>query len=162
VSNDVNGLQNFAGRAHIELKVVEDGERRRIEKYLKLDIPLLCSLIPIAADKSTIFSPDGQIARGQALLEDLKPVLRESLCNAWQLCEKIQDEADVDEVALIATIAEVISPVVHNIPATLVATILVKLGLRNFCDCPIENRLGANLAHDSSPRVPNGPVQTES
>ena len=134
VGSNVNASQNTDGRAHFELKVVEDAEKRRIEKYLKLDVPLLCSLIPLSG-KDTLFNPSGQIARGQDLLEELKPAIQASLCSAWHLCEKIPDETYIDEVELIATIADVISPVVHDIPATLIATILVKLGIRKFCEC---------------------------
>ena len=120
--------------AQPEPKIAETKERERIEKYLKLDLPSLCSLIPLFSE-DMLFAPSGQISRGEQLLEELKPALRRLLCRKWRLCEKIPGDMDMDEVELIATIAEVIAPLVYKIPPALIATILLKLGIRKFCGC---------------------------
>lgn len=127
-------------RVQLEWRVVEGVDKARIEKYLKLDIPLLCSLLPVSRRDPTVFCPSGQTAGGQHLFEDLKPALREILCDQWRLCDKLPN-TEIDNVTLVATIADLIAPVVGKIRPELIAAILVKLGLRQFCNCGVQSAL---------------------
>jgi hypothetical protein len=122
-------------RVQLEWRVVEGADKTRIEKYLRLDVPLLCSLLPVSRRDTAAFCPSGQLGTGHHILEELKPALREVLRDQWRLCEKLPPNLKIDEVTLVATIAGVIEPVVGGMRPELIAAILVKLGLREFCNC---------------------------
>ncbi len=121
-------------RLHLELKVVEDIQKKRIEKYLKLDVPLLCSLLPNYT-RNNVYNMEGQIGDGERIFQELTPLLQELLCRKWHLCEKLAAGMDIDEIALVATIADIIAPAVSEIPPPLIAAIIVKRGVQDFCKC---------------------------
>jgi hypothetical protein len=68
----------------------------------------------------------------------LEPTLRERVCVEWNWCKRRKD-ARTDEPLTIATrLLSIVAPVAMQwqVPAALIAVILVKRGLDAFCNCP--------------------------
>ncbi len=62
--------------------------------------------------------------------------LHEKICGEWRLCDKIEDVVHFkDAVNLVVVVGDAISAVTVGIPPVLVASLLVKIGLRKFCGC---------------------------
>ena len=60
----------------------------------------------------------------------LKPGFRQFLNEVYERARQNRCE-----VSLVATIADMIAATVKQIPAALIAVIIVKIGLRQFCQC---------------------------
>jgi len=119
--------------ARLTLKIVEDTERRKIEKYLSLDIPLLSSMLPVTRKKGTpLFSPSGQQTSGTALFEGLKPMLVESLRHDDELFAFLRDHPEVSGVDLVLLIEDRIAAVVPDHSSRVVAAIIARIGLLEF------------------------------
>jgi len=68
----------------------------------------------------------------------LVPYLRQRVCDQWAWCERRQDARQDDPLALVILLKELIAPdaLTWQVPAALIAVILVKKGLDAFCRCP--------------------------
>jgi len=112
-------------------------EREEIENYLFLDEDNLYSLLPQydSEYKGAYFSPEGQRAAGKKLFQSLQEQLNEKLCKEWDMCKKISDPIFEDSMKLVIVIGDVIATTVIMLPPILIATILVKIGVRKFCHC---------------------------
>ena len=117
---------------------IDPREHEEITKYLMLDENMLYSLIPpyFPEYEGTLFTMEGQIDAGREKFQTLRPRLRVKICEEWELCKKIDDSILQDEVNLVIAIADILSTITTGIPPFLVASILVRIGLRNFCNCP--------------------------
>ena len=109
-------------------------ERQEIEEYLSLDEDLLYSLIPPFVSTDA-YSPVGQVEDGKREFERIKPSLYEAVCVNWNCCSKIDDPALQDNINLVVALADTIASPTIGIPPFIIATILVKIGLRRFCKC---------------------------
>lgn len=123
----------------MELRKISELEREEIEEYLFLDEDELYSLIPSYFDKykGTFFSPDGQKKAGIKEFQALRGVIYDKLCQEWGLCNKIDDPVLADNINLVTAIADIISPFLIGFPPFVIASILVKIGIRKFCNCSI-------------------------
>ena len=76
------------------------------------------------------------IGRGQGFLSGFSEILKAKICDEWRYCSKRADYGTFQSLAY-AT-APLISSVI-GVPAStaiIVAVILIKLGLDDFCKCP--------------------------
>lgn len=121
----------------MNIRNISKDEREEIEKYLVLDEDLLYSLIPpyVPEYKNYMFAPEGQIEAGKKKFQEIRHTLYEKICNEWDLCNKIDDPALNDTINIVAIVGDTISTIVVGIPPILLASILVKIGLRKFCSC---------------------------
>ncbi len=105
-----------------------------LQDYLNQPLAELMEELAIYRDAAT-----GGATRGVSdVWRQIEPLLRERVCAEWNWCVRRQD-ARTDEPLTIATLlVSIIAPVVMQwqVPAALVAVILVKRGLDAFCDCP--------------------------
>jgi hypothetical protein len=122
----------------MEIRKIGEEEREEIEKYLMLDDSWLYSLIPpyLPEYKHTEFAPEGQIEAGKNKFQELKQRLYVKICKEWDICKKIDHPMFDDELNLVVVIGDAISTVSMSIPPFLIASIILKIGLRKFCDCP--------------------------
>jgi hypothetical protein len=123
--------------AQAEARAVEPPEREEIEKYLFLDEDLIYSLIPAYSSeyKYYNFMMEGQVKAGQTIFQEMRESVYHRLCVEWRLCDKLARLASLDDIALVALLADIIAPVVPDVPPTIVAALIVKLGPRSFCRC---------------------------
>jgi len=121
----------------MHIRKIDPREREEITKYLMLDENMLYSLVPpyLAEYEGTVFTVQGQIDAGREKFQMLRPRLRVKICEEWELCKRIDDPILQDEVNLVIAIADILSTITTGIPPFLVASILVRIGLRNFCNC---------------------------
>ena len=117
-------------------------EREAIENYLYLDEEQLYSLLPQydAAYNNTYFSPDGQQATGKKIFDNLKQRLKQKICNEWSMCKKINDPVFEDSLKLAIVIGDAIATSLIMLPPVLIASIILKIGLRKFCSCSDKNK----------------------
>lgn len=116
---------------------IDQPEREEIEMYLTLDEEQLYSLIPpyMTEYDSILFSPTGQINAGKRAFQSFDQQLKETLCKEWKLCKKLDDPVYQDTVSLVVVIGDALSTAIVGIPPILIASILVKIGVRTFCAC---------------------------
>lgn len=110
-------------------------ERKQIEKYLQLDEAYLYSLIPPYLEPGGIYDFQGQVSAGKRLFESMQSSIRARLCEEWALCAKIDHPSFKDATNIVVVIGDVLSTTISGIPPFLVASLLVKIGLRKFCEC---------------------------
>jgi hypothetical protein len=113
------------------------GERERVEKYLLLDEEHLYSLIPpyLLEFDGTVFQTEGQVEAGRRWFAALRPRLEQKLCDEWQMCKKIDDPDFEDAAKVVVILGDALATVVAGVPPVLVSSIIVRIGLRRFCDC---------------------------
>jgi hypothetical protein len=124
-----------------ELSQIELDE---IENFLELDENDLYALIPIYLKDYTVsrefHSPNlddySDIEEGKKQFQIIQEPVYKKLCQDWDLCKKIGDPIVSDQIGLVVVIADVIAPVVVGLPLFLISSILIKIGLRKFCNCP--------------------------
>jgi len=109
-------------------------DRARIGKYLQLDEEQLYSVLASYTETS-IFDPAGQRAAGKQIFEKLQATLHMRLCDEWGLCAKLKDESVKEATNVVVVIGDVIAAHVVGLPPFLIASLLVKIGLRQFCKC---------------------------
>jgi hypothetical protein len=112
-------------------------DRERIARYLELEEENLYSVLAAYAEelRGTMFDPAGQRKAGREIFEKLEAGLRTRLCDEWGLCAKVEDASVKDATSLVVVVGDVISAGVIGFPPFLVASLLVKIGLRKFCKC---------------------------
>jgi hypothetical protein len=117
---------------------IEKEDRREIEEFLAMDEEQLYAILPsyIPEYRGTLFAPNRQVMVGKELFHEMQGDLQKVLCEDWHLCDKIDLPKWDDSVTLVATIGDLIAThVVGTIPPFVIATLLVKIGLRAFCSC---------------------------
>ncbi len=113
---------------------ISEDEKQEIEDYLSLDEDLLYSLLsPFSGGVQ--YSPKGQIEAGKKVFDELKPSLYEKVCVDWDCCKKIDNPGLQDDINLVASIADILAAITFGLPPFVIATLLVKIGLRRFCKC---------------------------
>lgn len=129
---------NSMGGNSMKIRKIDETEQKEIEKYLMLDETMLYSLIPpyLPEYRGTLFTFNGQIEAGRKKFRAMQQQLYVIICKEWELCKKIDDDVSQDKYNLVIAIGDVISTIAVGIPPCLIASILVKMGLREFCNCP--------------------------
>ena len=128
----------------MQLREISDSERKEIEGYLRLGEDDLYALLSSAASEGGghVFSEPGQESGGRQAFEDLQEFLHNQLCQEWNLCAKIDDPVLSDNINLATAIADALAPFLIGFPPFVIASILIKIGVRKFCQCspPQPNR----------------------
>lgn len=119
----------------MEVRKIDADEHEVIEEYLSLDESLLYSLIPPYTGERVLYTLPGQIEAGKKKFLELIPQLQQKLCVDWELCKKIDDPVLNDQISLVVAIGDVICALVGVIPPNLIATLIIKMGVRAFCSC---------------------------
>ena len=120
---------------------VNDADYGRIQKYLSLDEDGLYGLIAFYATEHerTAFSPEGEVAAGRRVFQQMRAQLHQCLCVEWNLCQKLEDAALKDTTNLVVVLGDALSTAVVGVPPILIASLLVKIGVRVFCGCSRDN-----------------------
>ncbi len=115
----------------------EDSDQKEISNLFHQDIDELSALLgqsdPGAED--TLYSFDAARQRGEEILSDLAASLRAKICKEWEYCERREAKSFDDDVTLATAVAGLIVKGIGSLPATVIATIMVKRGLDAFCEC---------------------------
>jgi hypothetical protein len=108
-----------------------------IRDYLSLDEQDLYELIPgfLPEYEGTNFMTEGQRAAGKKAFEQRVNAIKKTLCHDWQLCSRLKDPNFDDTVKLVVMVGDVIAACSGGIPPFLAASIIAKIGIRNFCNC---------------------------
>jgi hypothetical protein len=114
---------------------ISSQDRSRIGKYLQLDEDQLYSVLATYTDKNSVFDPAGQRAAGKRAFARLEATLHARLCDEWGLCARLKEESVKDATNVVVIIGDVIAAHVVGLPPFLIASLLVKIGLRQFCKC---------------------------
>ncbi|MEM8610647.1 MAG: hypothetical protein AAGF93_01420 [Cyanobacteria bacterium P01_H01_bin.105] len=124
-------------------KAITQSELDEIEQFLTLDEEDLYGLIPVylrdytleRAFHSPSLDDSSETEKGKKIFQSVRDPIHEKLCQDWNLCEKIDDPNLGDQMNLVVTLADIISPMVIGLPPFLISSILIKMGLRKFCNC---------------------------
>jgi hypothetical protein len=105
-------------------------ESARLREYLERPLPDLMAELALYDDTS----------RGpNETWQKIATPLRQRICTEWNWCDIRQDARFENDYDLLVAVASVLTTRVLNLPLdvdmVLVATILVKRGLDNFCGC---------------------------
>ena len=71
---------------------------------------------------------------GRAKFNELVPDIRTFLCAQWHACEQVKKYED--ETALTMAIGDVLMTLSSTLPVATLAVLVVKIGVRKFCNCP--------------------------
>jgi hypothetical protein len=117
--------------------MMDSSEQRKIQQLMTLPEEALLSLLPayVGGYDDTMFSPEGQLAAGKRIFDQLKGSLIQKICIAWKYCEKKGADKYQDPAVLVASLSDLIAAPLLGIPPFVVAVLVVKIGLSNFCDC---------------------------
>jgi hypothetical protein len=117
-------------RATLTLKVVEDTERKVVEKYLTLEIAQISSILAATqTNRSTVFSPDGQKSAAAAIGDELSPALERLLADDYELMQFLTVHPELSDVDLVLLLEERVQVAVSSYSARVVAVLIVKSGL---------------------------------
>lgn len=145
----MTGAQQPVPRATLTFRVVEDAERKTVEKYLTLEVSQLCSILAATRTQgTTIFAPSGQQRTGLELLEQLTPSLRALLSEDPELTAFL-DHPDISLVDLVLLLEERIARALPMYSARVVAAIIVKTGLLEV----VTQRFGNGVPQSARPQV---------
>lgn len=81
------------------------------------------------------FDPAGQQETGKHIFINVQTSLHARLCDEWDLCAKLNNENVKDAADVVIVVGDVIAAHVVGLPPFLIASLLVKIGLRKFCKC---------------------------
>jgi hypothetical protein len=124
------------------MKAITESDKLYINDLLLLEADDLYSLIPplLVEYASTAFSSEGQKKAGIHEFEKRRSAIQQALCVDWNGCEKLLNRSADDKVMLIASIADAISASTIGLPPFIIATLIFKLGIRQFCNCDKQQR----------------------
>ena len=116
--------------AKLTLRVVEDAERKTVEKYLTLEIPQLSSILAATrTGDTTIYCPEGQSKTGSAILEEVSPALERLLAEDTELMRFVAGHPEMSDVDLVLLLEEWVAAAVPSYSPRVVAVLIVKSGL---------------------------------
>jgi len=104
-----------------------------LQRYLERALPELEEELAVYREQAA----GARRGPGDAL-QDLVPALRQRVCAEWKWCDKRQDARFDDPVNIATLLVTLLAPdaLRWQVPAALLAVILVKRGLDAFCSCP--------------------------
>jgi hypothetical protein len=116
---------------------IDPNDQTKISQLLRLSEDQLLSLLPAYAPEyeNTVFSPPGQLEAGREVFGKLKAALHQRVCVEWKYCEKGNSDKLQDPVVLVASVADVVATSLTGIPPFVISALLLKIGLRTFCQC---------------------------
>lgn len=92
----------------------------------------IAALLP--AYQGTFYSPEAKTRLGKEWFEEQKNLLRTKLCSEWRITDKMNHKKFEDKITLASAIAAVLSPLGLVIPSIIIAVLIIKIGIRNFCN----------------------------
>jgi hypothetical protein len=105
-----------------------------VKRYLDQPLDDLLEELALYREQAT-----GGTLRGPSdAWRELVPALRQRICVEWNWCERRQDNRFEENIALATLVSQIVAPEAQawQVPAALIAVILVKKGLDAFCRCP--------------------------
>ena len=102
-----------------------------IQSYMNLSLDELMQELAVHREAATSGVERGDIWR------TLEAALRQRICEEWNWCERRQDARFDDPVNVALALVSLVAPDAARwqVPAALIAVILVKRGLDAFCGC---------------------------
>lgn len=116
------------------MREITDEERTTIETYLShTEDMLYAELAPPQRDLFT----DLQVAAkaGQQEFERHRQKLYQRICVQEDICTKLGNPELSDKINLIIAIGDIVAASAIGIPPFIVATLIVRMGVRKFCQC---------------------------
>lgn len=80
-------------------------------------------------------NPEVEKRKGQALFDQLLPTLKQRLCVEWGACSRIASGKYPSASELVLAVAEILVQTLTGFPVMIVSVLLVKIGLRQLCEC---------------------------
>ncbi len=80
-----------------------------------------------------LYAPDVKYVIGKKWFDSKMKSLQQKLCHEWNIAEKMDLPQYQDMTNFISVIADILSTMSLGIPATLIAVLIVKMGIRKFC-----------------------------
>lgn len=116
---------------------LDSTDRDQIGQLLEMGEDELYATIPmyIPEYEDSVFSPQKRVEVGRNTFRAYQDKLTKIICEEWNFCERINKSDWSDTVDLVAAIADVIATAVSGIPPFIIGTLLVKIGIRKFCEC---------------------------
>ena len=109
-------------------------EYDKISTYIQLDEELLYTIIATEIDQGmSVYDMRGQVEAGKKWFQDNKSKLRTLICDNIDIVKRIDDTNSQDIISIIVVLVDALGGTFHGVSATLVATLVVKIGLRAFC-----------------------------
>jgi len=114
---------------------MKEGSHEEIMPLLGLPLGELYARIPEHTPEfaDVMFGPGEAEKAGREIFESLRSALHQRVCVDWDLPSKLDDPVAQDAVGLTVAVADVVSSLTLGVPPFLIATILVKIGIRQFC-----------------------------
>lgn len=105
-----------------------------VQRYLDQPLDDLLEELALYREQAT----GGPVRDVSDAWKKLVPALRKRVCDEWNWCERRQDARLEENIALITLVSQIVAPDAQawQVPAALIAVILVKKGLDAFCECP--------------------------
>ncbi|MBI5929442.1 MAG: hypothetical protein HY862_09045 [Chloroflexi bacterium] len=104
-----------------------------------IDVLILTSLFAVVVSFLVwnVLIKEFAIKEGKKLFNSWQSPIREVLCDQAELREKIENPSPTDSANLVMVIADIIatSQLKIPVPPILIGTLVVKIGVRNFCRC---------------------------
>lgn len=119
------------------MRNISEEERQRIENLLSKEIVELYMLIAQTdpAYSDVFFTPREAYTKGQESMNRLSKQLYQKICVEWNYCHRRHDTDLSDNMLLVAGVSDLILGIVGEIPATIIAVLIIKKGLNRFCKC---------------------------
>lgn len=125
------------------MRIATQIEREQIDQYLILSESDLFSewgrqiVAQSGEDDQYLGIFDDLEELGRKTFQSVELELRDQLCVKWKLCEKIDNNTLSDFSNLVVTLADVLVATSTHVPlpTLLIATTIVKIGVREFCGC---------------------------
>jgi hypothetical protein len=105
-----------------------------VQRYLDRPLDGLLEELALCREQAT----GGPLRGPHDAWNELVPALRKRVCDEWAWCERRQDARFEETITLATLVSQIVAPEAQmwQVPAALIAVILVKKGLDAFCRCP--------------------------
>ena len=70
---------------------------------------------------------------GRKQFAAINPLIRSALCEQWHACEKVKLYEDQTQLAM--AVGDVLAATLSGLPIATISALVVKLGLKKFCNC---------------------------
>lgn len=110
-------------------------DRQQIEQLLNTpESQLFAQLVTYLPEyQNVLFAPGTEEATGRQWLSERAADLRRALCHEWDVVRKLDSPDMADNISLVSAMAAVIGGLSAYVPPVLIAVLIFKIGIRNFC-----------------------------